>query len=436
MALTQVKTSGIADDAVTLAKQATGTDGNIISYDASGNPVAIATGDDGQVLTSTGAGSPPAFEAILANDVNNRVVTGTGSGLNGEENLTYDGNYLTQTIDSSGKGVIITAAGNHYPVFAGDSNRSSAGTYCTSFSGKWDGTTIGSFNVVTGVDNTNKDDGKLEFSTASSGTETVHMTIASDGKVLIGTTDAGFSGTYTTVTIGNTTDTNTGLTIAAATNGYSRLHFADGNTGAAIYAGYIAYDHNNDEFQIGANNVGSNKWEFKSDGNLKIKDGDLVIGGTGHGINFADSQTNAAGMTSETLDSYEEGLYTATLTCLTSGTITVDSSWDQLYYTKIGRVVYVTGRIGVSAVSSPSGAQLRLNLPFTSAAGTEWSGRVVGWVQVQGATKEMQDYTSMPTAGGNTYIQIGFADNTIFTGDICADITTSTKISVNFHYVT
>jgi len=39
-----------------------GTDGNIISYDASGDPVAIATGDDGQVLTSAGAGQPPAFE--------------------------------------------------------------------------------------------------------------------------------------------------------------------------------------------------------------------------------------------------------------------------------------------------------------------------------------------------------------------------------------
>jgi hypothetical protein len=52
----------IADNAVTLAKMAGGTDGNIISFDASGDPVAIATGDDGQVLTSTGAGSPPAFE--------------------------------------------------------------------------------------------------------------------------------------------------------------------------------------------------------------------------------------------------------------------------------------------------------------------------------------------------------------------------------------
>jgi hypothetical protein len=58
-----VTTAKINDNAVTLAKMASGTDGNIISYDASGNPVAVATGSDGQVLTSTGAGSPPAFEA-------------------------------------------------------------------------------------------------------------------------------------------------------------------------------------------------------------------------------------------------------------------------------------------------------------------------------------------------------------------------------------
>ena len=53
----------IADNAVTLAKMASGTDGVIISYDASGNPVHIGPGSDGEVLTSTGAGSPPAFEA-------------------------------------------------------------------------------------------------------------------------------------------------------------------------------------------------------------------------------------------------------------------------------------------------------------------------------------------------------------------------------------
>jgi hypothetical protein len=58
----------VADNAITLAKMAPGTDGNIISYDASGDPVAIATGTDGQVLTSTGAGSPPAFENAATGD--------------------------------------------------------------------------------------------------------------------------------------------------------------------------------------------------------------------------------------------------------------------------------------------------------------------------------------------------------------------------------
>ena len=58
-----VQTADIADDQITLAKMAGGTDGQIITYDASGNPVAVGPGTDGQVLTSTGAGSPPAFEA-------------------------------------------------------------------------------------------------------------------------------------------------------------------------------------------------------------------------------------------------------------------------------------------------------------------------------------------------------------------------------------
>ena len=66
LATDSVEAAKLADNAVGLAEMASGTDGNIISYDASGNPVAIATGSDGQVLTSTGAGSPPAFEAIPA----------------------------------------------------------------------------------------------------------------------------------------------------------------------------------------------------------------------------------------------------------------------------------------------------------------------------------------------------------------------------------
>ena len=80
-----VTTAKIADDAVTLAKMASGTDGNIISYDASGNPVAVATGSAGQILTSAGAGAPPTFATPAAagkilqvkNQYNNSLVADT-----------------------------------------------------------------------------------------------------------------------------------------------------------------------------------------------------------------------------------------------------------------------------------------------------------------------------------------------------------------------
>ena len=68
MAIDKITTPAVTDDSVTLAKMAPGTDGNIISYDASGNPVAVATGSSGQVLTSAGAGAPPTFAAAASSN--------------------------------------------------------------------------------------------------------------------------------------------------------------------------------------------------------------------------------------------------------------------------------------------------------------------------------------------------------------------------------
>jgi len=61
---TPIATAFLADNSVTLAKMAGGIDGNIISYDLNGDPVAIVTGTVGQVLTSAGAGAQPAFETL------------------------------------------------------------------------------------------------------------------------------------------------------------------------------------------------------------------------------------------------------------------------------------------------------------------------------------------------------------------------------------
>ena len=58
-----VTTAKILDNNVTLAKMAGGTDGNLITYDASGDPAHVATGAATQVLTSNGTGAAPTFQA-------------------------------------------------------------------------------------------------------------------------------------------------------------------------------------------------------------------------------------------------------------------------------------------------------------------------------------------------------------------------------------
>ena len=75
-----VTTAKVADDAITLAKLAPGTDGNLISYDASGNPAAVATGSLGNVLTSAGAGAPPTMS--MPSTITSDTSVGTGTAYN------------------------------------------------------------------------------------------------------------------------------------------------------------------------------------------------------------------------------------------------------------------------------------------------------------------------------------------------------------------
>ena len=67
--ITGLSAGGLPNDSITLANMAHGTDGQIITYDASGAPVALGPGSDGEVLTSTGSGSPPAFETAVGGKI-------------------------------------------------------------------------------------------------------------------------------------------------------------------------------------------------------------------------------------------------------------------------------------------------------------------------------------------------------------------------------
>jgi len=94
----------LADNAVGLAQMAGGTDGNIITYDTSGNPAVVATGSDGQILTSAGADAVPAFEAAPGGGKVLQVVnwTLTDSSAISSSSATY--------IAASGVEVAITPA--------------------------------------------------------------------------------------------------------------------------------------------------------------------------------------------------------------------------------------------------------------------------------------------------------------------------------------
>ena len=69
----------MADDAISLTELKAGTDGEVISWDASGNPVAIGAGTSGHFLKSQGAGSQPVFAAASSDYVKIQTTT-LGSG--------------------------------------------------------------------------------------------------------------------------------------------------------------------------------------------------------------------------------------------------------------------------------------------------------------------------------------------------------------------
>ena len=130
--------------------------------------------------------------------------------------------------------------------------------------------------------------------------------------------------------------------------------------------------------RVGVGTVGPTAKLDVVGGDIRIDNGNLIIGTSGKGIDFS-ATSHPAGMTSELLADYEEGTWTVALTAETSGTITVLASNNTGSYTKIGNKVFIQALIQVDSVSSPVGT-LQISLPFSSGAGTEGSGYAHGTI--------------------------------------------------------
>ena len=117
---------------------------------------------------------------------------------------------------------------------------------------------------------------------------------------------------------------------------------------------------------------------------------------SGSGIQF--SATQQASANANTLDDYEEGTYNVTLTPVT-GSITLQTSFASMSYTKVGRLVTVTGNPRILSVSSPTGG-LALTLPFPVRNGTTTTSRAGSSIAYYDNSNSPLYFFSIPCAAG------------------------------------
>ena len=116
----------------------------------------------------------------------------------------------------------------------------------------------------------------LTFSTndaASDTTAAEKMRIDSSGRVAIGNTVASsmFAGASSLVAGDGVGDD--GITIYSGNASLGRIHFADGTSGNDIFAGFIAYDHNENDMLLGGKGSGSTIMTLEANGSVGAPSG-------------------------------------------------------------------------------------------------------------------------------------------------------------------
>ena len=214
---------------------------------------------------------------------------------------------------------------------------------------------------------------------------------------------------------------------SVANSGWLRVNDADGLTiGTSAYtkAGGDSGNFSNLSAEVetpAINIVGAN---------VSIATGNLSFA-SGKGIDFS-ANSNAAGMTSELLNDYEEGTWTPVIGGTTSES-GQSYSGQAGRYTKIGRQVTVTFRVVLSAKGTITGDAVIKGLPFT-ADGTGFS-HGSGATYFEALSTSWNNIYFM-VAGGETYASI---DGTKVAGVAViratgADISNLTQFNGSFTY--
>jgi len=149
-----------------------------------------------------------------------------------------------------------------------------------------------------------------------------------------------------------------------------------------------------------------------------------------NGIKFG-TDTAAA----NALDDYEEGTWSPTITCETSGSYTLQGGADLAAYTKIGRVVTVQGGLSVNGESSPNG-NLRITLPFTAFTGADDTDYCMGNLALgnHGSTLDVAGLNAF-TYGGTYFFIWGVNPDGTTRYINNNDVDTNFQVYFNFSYI-
>ena len=382
-----VDTAAIAADAVTGAKLADNavvraniTDGEVISAKLDSNAVttskinnnAVTTAkiadqavdltklphgtssNDGKFLRANN-GADPTFESVPS-----PAITGISNATNNRV-LTSEGGTTVNSesnliFNGTNLGVGLTSPQRpiHQHVSSSSSNYHQF-TNSTTGSGGGDGLVIG-LDANEDAIIWNQETEAIRFGTSNA----EQMRIVSNGEVGIGLTDPEAYGANGNGSMGLAVQAPSGsysaITVRSGYNGAGSLNFADGSgSHAERRNGFIDCDHVNKRLNIGL-------------------DGNGVARFTTHGFHPNPADSAAA----NALDDYEEGTWTPAFTASAGSSATTNV--NSASYTKVGNQVFVICYIEVSSeTGSDGGLWMVSGLPFTAKSNNHYFPISVGY---------------------------------------------------------
>ena len=325
----------------------------------------IKLGNAGVITATSFVGSGANLTGIsagtsLSGSTNNTVCTVTGANaIQGESNLTYDGNTLQVATDTNMEGIKIISSGNTYNDLILSANRSGANNHIGRLLGQWNGGNAAAIVFNTGGDTSSKDDGEILFSTSNGGSSlSTRMNIKQDGQITIGNDHAG-AGTLSGDLV--VAKTNGGVIIAGDTGSGEYLHL-EGGSGL----GRIGTISNHDLVFV-TNGTSNERLRIKTDGRVIIGGGSA---GLATGDEFTIHTTGHTGMTIRSGTSGEGNIFFGDSDYGAAGIVRYDHSQNAMIF-KTNAQGTDKLRINSNGDLTTTGAAsfVRSNAGFTARAG-------------------------------------------------------------------